>query len=229
MTGHPHSGQPVLAAGRPLDEAEAAVIMLHGRGAGPENILDLVPQLSRPAFAYLAPAAAGRTWYPYSFLAPRQQNEPGLSSGLRVIASLVDDLVGRGIRRERIVLLGFSQGACLTAEFAFEHPARYGGIVIFSGGVIGLGVGSVRPTGQTQPLDAGGSFAGTPAFFGCSDVDPHVPKARVDESAALFRQLGADVTERIYPAMGHLVNDDEILAARGIMDTVMPPGRGGRL
>jgi predicted esterase len=205
---HVHSGQPVLVAGWPLGESPAAVIMLHGRGAGPENIVDLVPRLDRPAFTYLAPAAAGRTWYPFSFLAPRVQNEPGLSSGLRVIGSLVDDLVSRGIRREQIVLLGFSQGACLTAEFAFEHPARYGGIVIFSGAVIG----------QTRPLD--GHFAGTPAFFGCSDADAHVPKSRVDESAALFTRLGAQVVERIYPGMGHLVNDDEILAARAIMDTI---------
>jgi predicted esterase len=218
----PHAGQPVLVAGRPLGESPAAVIMLHGRGAGPENILDLVPRLDRPAFTYLAPAAAGRTWYPYSFLAPREQNEPGLSSGLRVIGSLVDDLVGRGIRREHIVLLGFSQGACLTAEFALEHPARYGGIVIFSGGVIG--VGSVWPTGQTRPPDPSGPFAGTPAFFGCSDTDAHVPKSRVDDSAALFTRLGAHVVERIYPGMGHLVNDDEILAARTIMDTIVTKG-----
>jgi predicted esterase len=189
--------------------------MLHGRGAGPENILDLVPRLERPAFTYLAPAAAGRTWYPYSFLAPREQNEPGLSSGLRVIGSLVDDLVGRGIRREHIILLGFSQGACLTAEFAFEQPARYGGIVIFSGGVIG----QTRPPDSNGP-DAGGPFAGTPAFFGCSDTDAHVPKSRVDESAVLFTRLGARVVERIYPGMGHLVNDDEILAARTIMDMI---------
>jgi len=218
---HVHSGQPVLVAGRPLGESPAAVIMIHGRGAGPENIVDLVPRLDRPAFTYVAPAAAGRTWYPYSFLAPREQNEPGLSSGLRVIASLVDDLVSRGIRREQIVLLGFSQGACLTAEFAFEHPARYGGIVIFSGGVIGQTRpldDSARPPGQTGPIDR--PFAGTPAFFGCSDADAHVPKSRVDESAALFTRLGAQVVERIYPGMGHLVNDDEILAARGIMDTI---------
>jgi len=212
----PHSGQPVLTAGRPLGESPAAVIMIHGRGAGPENILDLVPELDRPGFTYLAPAAAGRTWYPHSFLAPREQNEPGLSSGLRVIGSLVEDLMSRGIKREHIVLLGFSQGACLTAEFAFEHPARYGGIVIFSGGVIG--VGSVRPPGQTRPPDA--PFAGTPAFFGCSDTDAHVPKSRVDESAALFTSMGAQVVKRIYPGMGHLVNDDEIQAARTIMDTI---------
>jgi len=135
-----------------------------------------------------------------------------------VIGSLVDDLAARGIRRQHIVLLGFSQGACLTAEFAFEHPARYGGIVIFSGGVIGE---------TLQPAPEGATFAGTPVFFGCSDVDPHVPKARVNESAVLFRQLGAQVTERIYPAMGHFVNDDEILAARAIMDAVVTTGRGG--
>jgi predicted esterase len=213
MTTHPHAGQPVVAAGRPLDEADAAVIMVHGRGAGPENILDLVPVLDRPAFAYLAPAAAGRTWYPYSFLAARERNEPGLSSALRVIGSLIDDLVRRGIRRDRIVLLGFSQGACLTAEFAFEHPARYGGVVIFTGGVIGETIHAMPAGGVT--------FAGTPVFFGCSDADAHVPKVRVDESAALFTRLGAKVDARIYPGMGHLVNDDEILAAQGILDTVV--------
>ena len=190
--------------------------MLHGRGAGPENILDLVPALARPEFTYLAPAAAGRTWYPYSFLAPREQNEPGLSSGLAVIASLIDELTKRGISKRRIVLMGFSQGACLTSQFALEHPARYGGIVIFSGGVIG-------PLGTRFSVPAVG-FEGTPAFFGCSDVDAHVPKVRVEESAALFTAMGATVTSRIYPGMGHLVNDDEVRAAQKVLDAVMKEG-----
>jgi predicted esterase len=205
-----HAGQPVLTGGLPLGQSPAAVILLHGRGAGPENILDLVPELDRPSFSYLAPAAAGRTWYPYSFLAPREQNEPGLSSGLRVIGSLIDDLVSRGIRRDHVVLLGFSQGACLTSEFVRLHPARYGGVIIFTGGVIG-----------PSPPDAHRPFADTPVFLGCSDIDPHVPKVRVDETAALFGQMGARVTERIYPGMGHLVNADEIRVAQEILDEVM--------
>ena len=193
--------------------------MLHGRGAGPENILDLVPALDRGECAYLAPAAAGRTWYPNSFLAPREQNEPWLSSALRLIASTIDRVVTSGINRDRIVLLGFSQGACLASEFAYQNPGWYGGLILFSGGVIG-------PPGTTWPV--GGAEAGgktpldrTPTFFGCSDVDAHVPKWRVDESAALFTRMGARVTERIYPGMGHLVNDDEIREARKVLDDVL--------
>jgi predicted esterase len=208
----PHGGEPLAAAGAPLGESPAVAIMVHGRNAAPANILDLVPRFERPDFTYLAPAAAGRTWYPLSFMAERAQNEPGISSGLWVLEQLVAQVVARGIPKPRILLLGFSQGACLTAEFAVEHADRYGGVILYSGGVIGA-----PGTTWTYP----GSFGGTPVFLGCSDVDAHVPKTRVDESAALFTRMGATVTERIYPGMGHFVNDDEIAFTRALMNAVV--------
>ena len=162
---------------------------------------------------YLALAAANNTWYPYSFMAETMMNEPALSSALQALDRLVADVEARGIRREQIVLLGFSQGACLTAEFAVRGPARYGGIMIYSGGLIGA-------PGTTW--DHPGSFDGTPVFLGCSDVDAHVPKVRVDESAEVFARMGARVTERIYPGMGHLVNDDEIVFTQSVMARVLP-------
>jgi predicted esterase len=200
-----------MAAGAPLGAGRGVVIMSHGRGAGPKNILDLLPRLDRPDFSYIAPGAAGNTWYPYSFMAETEKNEPGLSSALSVLAALVDDVVAKGTPRERIVMLGFSQGACLTSEFAVRHPARYGGIVAFTGGLIG-------PEGTRW--NERGSFGGTPIFLGCSDVDHHVPKTRVDESAEVFTRMGAAVDKRIYPGMGHIVNDDEIAAAQAILDAI---------
>ena len=211
MTG-PHAGQPVVTAGANPGESHAVMVMVHGRNAAPRNILDVARALDRPRFTFLAPAAANHTWYPLSFMAEMAMNEPGLSSGLAVLRALVDDVLSRGIRREHIVLLGFSQGACLTAEFAVRSAARYGGVIVFSGGLIG-------PPGTTWPYP--GSFDGTPIFLGCSDVDSHVPKQRVDESAAVFTGMGADVTERIYPGMGHLVNDDEIAFTRDLMDAIL--------
>jgi predicted esterase len=198
----------VVTAGTPLAEARAAMIMVHGRNAAPPNILDLVPRIGEQGFAHLAPAAAGNTWYPYSFMAERERNEPGLSSGLSVLAHLVAQVEAGGIAQDRIVLLGFSQGACLTAEFAVRHAARYGAVILYSGGLIG-------PEGTVWEYPGG--FAGTPVFLGCSDVDSHVPKTRVDESAAVFTRMGAEVTERIYPGMGHLVNDDEIAFTRTLL------------
>ena len=207
----PHAGQPVRQAGTPLGEARVAVIMVHGRNAGPENILDLVPRLARPNVTYLAPAAANRTWYPNSFLADIASNEPGLSSGLGVLQSLVARIEGAGVARDRIVLLGFSQGACLTTEFAVRHASRFGGVVVFSGGAIG-------PPGMVW--DESGRFDGTPVFFGCSDVDSHVPAARVIESADLCTRMGAVVTRRIYPGMGHTIIDDEIAWVQGLLDSL---------
>jgi predicted esterase len=204
----PHGVEPVVAAGAPLGTSPVVMIMVHGRNAAPANILDLVPSFERPDITYLAPAAAGRTWYPYSFMAEREKNEPGLSSGLWVLEHLVQDVVARGIRKDHVILLGFSQGACLTAEFAVRHADRYGGVIAYSGGMIG-------EPGTTW--DYPGSFSRTPVFLGCSDVDAHVPKTRVDESAAVFARMGAEVTERIYPGMGHTVNDDEIAFARSLM------------
>jgi predicted esterase len=215
MKTSPHRGQPVLAAGRSLEEAEAAMVMVHGRGATAEDILSLAGELGRPELAYVAPQAAGYTWYPYSFMAPMEQNEPGLSSGLEVLGDLVRHLEAQGIPAERTVLLGFSQGACLTLEYAARNAKRYGGVVALSGGLIGP---------PDTPRDYAGSFAGTPVFLGCSDRDPHIPKARVDESAEVFRRMGAEVTERIYPAMGHTVNEDELSFVRDLVRTLVGQG-----
>ncbi len=201
----------MVETGTPLGTGKGVVIMVHGRGAGPANILDLVPRLDRPDFTYLAPTAAGRTWYPHSFMAETAQNEPWLSSALRALDRVVSDVVARSIPTERIVLLGFSQGACLMSEYAAGHAARYGGVIAFSGGLVG-------PPGTTW--DDGGSFDGTPVFLGCSEPDAHVPRARVEESAAVFTRMGASVDMRIYPGMGHTVHDDEIGAARSILDDI---------
>ncbi|MEO7192096.1 MAG: dienelactone hydrolase family protein [Vicinamibacterales bacterium] len=207
----PHEGQALFTAGAAISNTGHVVLMLHGRGASPQDILGLVPHLDCPAATYLAPAAANRTWYPLSFLSEISRNEPDLSSALCVVEQIVQDCEQRGIKRDRIVLLGFSQGACLAAEFAVRHPGRWGGVVVFSGGLIG-------PPGTTW--DTTGDFAGTPVFLGCSDVDAHIPKTRVEESAVVFSRMGADVTTRIYPGMGHTVNDDEIEHARKMLKSI---------
>ena len=186
--------------------------MLHGRGAGPENILELVPHLDRPEFEYVAPAAPNRTWYPYSFMAEIEKNEPHLSNALAAVGGAVAAAEKRGVPRDRIVLLGFSQGACLATEFMIRNASRFGGLIAFSGGAIG-------PPGTTW--QASGKFDGTPMFFGCSDVDAHVPEIRVRESAAACERMGAKVTTKIYPGMGHLVNDDEISHAKMLLDEVL--------
>ena len=208
----PHQGQPVLTAGEPLDKAKAAMIMVHGRGATAEDILSLTPELNQPGFAYLAPQAAGYAWYPNSFLAPIASNEPGLSSALAVITSLFAKLAEAGISPERTILLGFSQGACLSLEFAARNARRYGGLAGLSGGLIG-------PDGT--PRDYPGSLDGTPVFLGCSDVDPHVPKKRVELSAEVLQRLGGNVTTRLYPRMGHTVNRDEIRQVQDIMSALI--------
>jgi predicted esterase len=204
----PHAGQPVESRGAPVDAAAAAVVLVHGRNAAPANILGVADALENERVAYLAPAAAGNTWYPYSFLADIPKNEPGISSGLAVLDALVSWLAENGIPPSRVVLLGFSQGACLASEFAVRHARRYGGVVAYSGGLIG-------PPGTEWSYP--GSFDGTPVFLGCSDVDPHIPLARVEESEGVFRRMGAEVTKRIYPRMGHLVNEDEIAFARDLL------------
>jgi predicted esterase len=201
----------VLTTGKPLGQSPVAVIMIHGRGAGPENILELASALAQPDVTYLAPAAANNTWYPYSFMSDIARNEPYLSSALSVVKSLVSQVEAAGIGRDRIVILGFSQGACLTTEFAIRNASPFGGFVVFSGGAIG-------PPGTKW--DETGRFDGTPIFFGCSNVDPHIPEPRVIESAELCERMGAKVTRRIYPGMGHLVNDDEIAWARALLESL---------
>jgi predicted esterase len=211
----PHAGQPVVAAGRPPAEATAAAILVHGRGATAEDILTLVPELARPDLAYLAPQAAGFSWYPYGFMAPLEQNEPWLSSGLAVLGELLDQLASAGIGAERTMLLGFSQGACLVLEFAARAAGAAGTVRRF-GAVAGLSGGLIGPPGT--PRDDAGSLDGTPVLVGCSDRDPHIPLPRVRETARVMAALGGEVSERIYPGMGHTINADEIERVRRLLD-----------
>jgi predicted esterase len=205
---HIHSGAPVLAAGAPLRQARLALVLLHGRGGSAEDILRVGPLLRAEGVAFLAPQARGNTWYPLSFLSPRERNEPALSSALRRVGKIVSELGDAGLPPERIVLAGFSQGACLALEYAVRDPKRLGGLLAWSGGLIG-------PPGSNWPTAA--NLDGMPVFLGCSDQDPHIPRERVAESAAVFAAMGASVTERIYPAMGHTINDDEIGFAQQLL------------
>lgn len=204
----PHQGMPVRQLGNPLAQAQAAMILVHGRGATAESILELVPEIHHPQFAFLAPQSADHTWYPYSFLAPINQNEPGLSSGLATIGAVLQQVLQAGIPVERVALLGFSQGACLALEFAARHARRYGAVIGLSGGLIG-------PEGT--PRNYEGSLQGTPVFLGCSVPGLHIPKERVEESAHVLQQLGGAVTTCLYPNMGHTINDDEIQSVRSLM------------
>lgn len=208
---HPHQGQPLYHAGEPLATARAAMLMLHGRGATAEDILTLAGELNQPGFACLAPQAAGQTWYPNRFLAPLEQNEPWLSSALTVTGNVLAEVIQAGIPVERILLLGFSQGACLALEFAARNPRRYGGVVGLSGGLIGP---------DNLPRQASGSLEGTPVFLGCSDNDFHIPAYRVNQAAEFLEQLGGNVTKRLYPSMGHTVNQDEIDSIRRMMQAL---------
>jgi predicted esterase len=203
-----HQGQTILTTGAPLHQARAVMIMLHGRGATADGILSLANEFDVDGFAYLAPQAANGTWYPYRFLEPIARNEPWLSSALQVIDDLSARVIAAGIPAERLMLLGFSQGACLTLEYAARHAQRYGGIIGLSGGLIG-------PDGT--PRNYAGSLDGTPIFLGCSDIDFHIPLQRVHDSAEILRQLGGAVTERIYPNLDHTVNQDEIDFVRDLM------------
>jgi predicted esterase len=203
-----HQNRPALYAGEPLDRAQAAMILLHGRGATAEDILSLREEWNVPGFAYLAPQAANFTWYPNRFIAPIESNEPYLTSALRVVADLLKLTADAGLPADKVMLLGFSQGACLALEYAARNPRRYGGLVGLSGGLIG-------PEGMR--FDYPGTLDETPVFLGCSDVDFHIPKSRVLESAAVFRQMRASVTDRLYPNMGHGINEDEIAQVAQMM------------
>ena len=208
MTVGPHAEAGVVWAGRRLSEATAAMVLVHGRGASAQSILELARAIDHPDLAYAAPGAVGHSWYPYSFMSPIESNEPHLSSALDLLAGLVRSIEEAGVPRRRIVVGGFSQGACLASEFVVRNPDRYGGLVVFSGGLIG-------PRGTTW--DELPALDGTPVFLGCSDVDAHIPVDRVEETAAVLGRMGASVDARIYPGMGHLVNDDELDAARDIV------------
>lgn len=207
----PHLGQPLLIRGVPLESAKNAMILLHGRGATAESILELSTLFDGTDFTYLAPQAAGNSWYPHSFLSPLKQNEPGISSAMAVLTQLFEKLEAAGISSNQILLLGFSQGACVSLEYVARHARRYGGVAGLSGGLIG-------PEGT--PRNYKGFLDRTPVFLGCSETDFHIPKERVHHSTAVFRGLKADVTERLYADLGHDVNQDEINFVRGMMMSI---------
>ncbi len=196
-----HHNQLVLHRGKKLEDAKAVMIMVHGRGANAESILSLANEFNSGGIAYLAPQANDNSWYPYSFLSPIEMNEPGITSGLSLIDSIVNDVLNKGFSNDRIFLLGFSQGACLSLEYAVRHPKKFGGIFGLSGGLIG-------PPGTKWYCD--GEFNRTEIFLGCSDIDPHIPVERVDETENVFNSMNANVTKRIYKRMGHTINRDEI-------------------
>jgi predicted esterase len=207
---NPHEGHRVLRGGAPLKGARAALVLLHGRGASAEDIYLLGEEVCAgvPGVALLAPQAAGNEWYPRRFLAPIAENEPYLTSALGVVAGLVGEVGKAGIRPDRVVLAGFSQGACLALEFAARNARHYGGVAGLSGALIG-------PPGGIRDLK--GDLAGTPVYLGCSDRDFHIPLASVEESAEAFRALGASVTQSIFPGMGHTVNAEELAAVQSLL------------
>lgn len=204
----PHLTQPVYSTGAKLDDASAAFILLHGRGATADDILSLSAYLEFPQLAYLAPQAEASTWYPNRFIFPIEQNEPHLSAALSKIDTIVKQVESHDIPVHKIFIGGFSQGACLASEYVIRNPRRYGGLLVFSGGYIG------PLNEQRQP---GGDLDGMPAFLGCSDIDPHIPLERVKETSALLTGMGAKVTEKIYPNMGHTIIQDEIELTRELI------------
>jgi len=205
----PHTQTPTLQAGAPIKEATAAILLLHGRGGSAEDILALGQALQpAPTVALLAPQATNSTWYPQSFLAPREQNEPYLTAALARIANEIAQLQAAGIPISRILIAGFSQGACLSTEFVTTHPNRYAGLIAFTGGLVG-------PPGTD--LTHHGSLAGTPALLLGGDPDPHVPWARVQQSADVLTAMGADVTTHRYPGKPHSVSGEELTLARQLV------------
>ncbi len=211
----PHHGQPVYTAGHTLAGAAAAVILLHGRGASAQSALGLASDLPGEGVAYLAPQAAGHTWYPQRFIAPLAHNEPFLSSALESVGDVLAQIEAAGLAVEQVIIGGFSQGACLAAEFVARHPGRYGGVFALSGGLIG-------PPGTVFTIPA--PLDGMLVFIGCGDADPHIPIERIYETTAAFKSANAAVTERIYPGMGHSINADELEHVRALVRGILPAG-----
>ncbi len=222
-SGAPHAGGRVAQAGAPLARACLAVVMVHGRGGSPEDMLGLAESLALPDVAYLAPAAAGGSWWPASFLAPIEANEPGLSSGLGVLDGLVERLEESGFGPDRIVIMGFSQGACLALEYAARSGHPFHGIVGLSGGLVGTGEAAGPPRDELygfvpKQFAYDAHLVGATAFLGCHERDPHIPIARVQESAAVFGRLGASVRVEVLPGAGHGVVVEEVRALRGLLN-----------
>ncbi len=207
----PHQNQPVVTGGAKIDDAKMSIILIHGRGASAQSMMMFADEFVGDHIHYRAIQAKRHTWYPRSFMAPKEMNQPGINSGLQAIYDQISELNEGGIPTEKIILLGFSQGACLTTEFAARHPQRFGGIVGFSGGLIGE---------EVDPENYQGSLEQTPVFLGCSDRDPHIPQERVDLTEEVFEKLGANVTKKIYVGMAHTVNKDEIEYAQNIINNI---------
>lgn len=202
-----HQGIAPLSFGI-KETAKRGVILLHGRGSSPEDILGLRRYLELPNTLFIAPRARNTTWYPQRFIRPNAENEPWLSSALETVAECIQQT---NLPLEQVVLLGFSQGACLALEFAARHGGRFGGVIAFSGGLIG----SDSEIGKLgQPL------LETPIFIGCDEADFHIDLPRVNASADILSRLGAKVDKRIYKGLGHTINQDEIDAARAILNSV---------
>ncbi|SEH17048.1 phospholipase/carboxylesterase [Natronorubrum sediminis] len=212
----PHQNQPLVTDGTPLEDAEAALVLTHGRGASARGMVQLANEVHEEGVAVLAPQAARQTWYPNSFLAPVEQNEPGRSSGLQAIADAIGEATDAGVPCERIMLIGFSQGACLASEFVARNPRRYGGLAALSGGLIGEQIDPEAYTSDDADLEE------TPVFLGCSDVDPHIPERRVHETADVLEAMNADVTKRLYEGMGHGINDDELATVSKMVAALVP-------
>lgn len=211
---HPHGHGIVRSIGPDLPEARAVAILLHGRGGSAADILSLAPEIGMDDVAYLAPEAAGNTWYPYRFTEPFERNQPYLDSALLRVREMIDRATDAGVSLPRVVLGGFSQGACLALEFAVRNARRFGGLAGLSGGLIGP---------DDAPRDYAGSLDGTPTFLGCSDVDPHIPIDRVHETATVLDRMGAAVTTRVYPGWIHSVNMEEIAAVRDMLGGIAAP------
>lgn len=192
-------------AGAPPSRAKGVVLLIHGRGATAESMLPLADVMAMPDLCYLAPQAEGYTWYPQSFMAPTAANEPYLSRALDRVAAIIADILEAGTDAAKLAVVGFSQGACLTSEAVLRNPRPYGFVGVLSGGAIGP---------PATPRDYVGTLAGASIFLGCSDHDPHIPLARVQETTAVFTRMGAKVTERVYPGSSHGINDDEVAHLR---------------
>ncbi len=184
-----------------INDPKKALIMIHGRGGSAQDIMGLAEYLKVNDYLLLGPEAEQNTWYPHSFIAPIISNQPNLDIALELIGEAVQIANEKGIENENIYFLGFSQGACLTLEYTSRNAKKYGGIVAFTGGLIGE---------KLHPDHYTGNFEGTKVFIGTSDPDFHVPVERVQESSKLMRELGAQVEEKIYPNMGHTISQDEI-------------------
>lgn len=211
MIDDPHGNQPIERAGADLEDASAAMVLVHGRGARAGGMLEFANEFARDDIAFLAPQAHRGTWYPNSFLAPIEDNQPHLDSALAKLEDVLETIESAGVPLERTILLGFSQGGCLSTEYAARNADRYGGVVALSGGLIG-------PEGT--PRDYDGSMDGTPVFIGCGDQDPHIPVERVDESIRAFDELEAETEKRIYQGVGHTVLEDELEYVRELVDSV---------